>query len=202
MKIIKDISHNQVIAQFLKANISSPRFQKELEDHIKSKSIDPEIINNPNLQNPIENSQRKQLFHSYGGNDNDGHMFDDFPEDISWKRIILTKPELASIQYINYDYWNELSNQTRYVKVGAEQVRQNREVFDVSNQQYWNALDAIKLKHSFSPPILVTHNPNQKVVVIDGHLRLTAYLLDPRHAPNKLEAIMGISPHFSSWNLY
>jgi hypothetical protein len=40
------------------------------------------------------------------------------------------------------------------------------------------------------------------MVILEGHLRITAYFLRPEAMPPALEAIVGISPEMSTWALY
>ena len=40
-------------------------------------------------------------------------LFDGFPEDVSWQWMAITPAELATVRYIDYDYWVELSGGTR-----------------------------------------------------------------------------------------
>lgn len=88
------------------------------------------------------------------------------------------------------------------ISEGASNVRKGVEIFGQSNQQYWDALDALKKGQKFPEPILISRNPNSDLVVIDGHLRLTVNLLDSEYTPNEIEVVLGYSENFQNWDLY
>jgi hypothetical protein len=39
-------------------------------------------------------------------------------------------------------------------------------------------------------------------VLLEGHVRLTAYALYPEYLPDELEVYLGISPEMSRWALF
>jgi hypothetical protein len=54
----------------------------------------------------------------------------------------------------------------------------------------------------FPPLILVRRDANAYLVVMEGHVRLTAYLIAPEYIPSELEVILGTSPHIPNWGCY
>ena len=61
MKIIKRISEDEMIAEFLKAEINSPRFGKKIIDSLKKDKKTKKILIKPDLKNPNENIYRNNL---------------------------------------------------------------------------------------------------------------------------------------------
>ena len=53
----------------------------------------------------------------------------------------------------------------------------------------------------FPPLILVTTGPSGDLVVLEGHARLTAYMLCPDRLPPELEVLVGSSPGMAAWAL-
>lgn len=45
-------------------------------------------------------------------------------------------------------------------------------------------------------------NEKSKVVVLEGHARLTAYFIDSEYLPDEIEVLIGYSEKFSEWDLY
>ena len=52
----------------------------------------------------------------------------------------------------------------------------------------------------FLPLILVTTGPGGGLVVLEGHSRLTAYMLVPDLLPPELEVLVGSSPTMTRWD--
>ena len=53
----------------------------------------------------------------------------------------------------------------------------------------------------FPPLILVTTGLGDDLVVLEGHVRLTAYMLRPDRLPPELEVLVGSSPDMAAWAL-
>jgi len=202
MKILRNITEDEMIYVFIKEQMGSFRFAEEMEKIMRRHSADRKIIDTPNFQDEKENKLRKKLLQSFKGSDDEGSLFDDFPKNVLWKRAILIKDDLMKVKYIDYDYWNELSNGTRLVSEGATSIRKGIEIFNQSNQNFWNAFEALKKGVKFPEPILIAKNFVSDLVVVEGHLRLTVYLLNPKYTPNEIEIIVGFSEDFQDWDMY
>jgi hypothetical protein len=51
----------------------------------------------------------------------------------------------------------------------------------------------------FPPLILVTTGTSGALVVLEGHVRLTAYMMCPDRLPPELEVLVGSSPGAAGW---
>jgi hypothetical protein len=123
-----------------------------------------------------------------------------FPDDVRWRRAIMTAEELAEVLYIDYSYWNELTGGTRRPADGAERVRSGVEVYGMGFEYFWRAAEAVKAGVAFPPMIVVTHD-GQRWVVVEGHVRLTSFHLAGA-LPDEIEVIAGRSPRTAGWPLY
>jgi hypothetical protein len=202
MKILKDITNEEMTYMFIKQQLGSFRFAEEMKQIMDKLGVDKSIVDKPNFKDQNENELRKKLLQSFGGSDDEGHLFDNFPKNVSWKRALLTKNDLMRVKYIDYDYWNELSNGKRLVSEGALSIRKGVEIFGQSNQKFWDALEALKKGVKFPEPILIAKNLSTDLVVVEGHLRLTVYLLDSDYTPDEVEVILGFSEDFQDWDMY
>ncbi len=198
MKIIRNISEEEVVATFLKTELVSPRF-KHRYSNLSRKHI--AMINNPNLKSKLENKYRSQLLSKTRGYP-DRRIFTNFPKNVSWKRAYLSKKELQEVQYIDYDYWNELSGGSRLPKDAAKNIRAGKTVFGHSNQNFKNMAKAVEKGIGFPELILVSTDKGGKMVALEGHARLTAFMLALKHIPNKIEVIIGFSKKMKKWDLY
>lgn len=202
MKILKSVTEHEVTASLFKYNYDSFRFGKKLKDIIKKRGIDKKIITDPDIQNEKENKIREELMRSFNGEDIGGYLSQDFPNNIQWKLARLNKKDIKQVKYLNYSYWNELSNHKRYVIEGIKTIKKGVEIFNQSNDIFFKAFEAFKKGAKFPPPVLIAENKESNLVAVDGHLRLTAYLFDPKYTPEKIDAYTGYSENFQDWDMY
>jgi hypothetical protein len=202
MKIIKNITEDEMIAVFMKAEIGSFRFGGKIFEQLEKDNKHRGIVDNPDISNQEDNNYRKKLLGEYRGYGLNRELFENFPTDVSWKRVGLNKADLEKVKYINYDYWVELSNGSRLVKDGAKSILAGIEVFKNPNKNFLEAAESLKQGFVFPEIILVARDEKTDLVVLEGHLRLTAYLMEPNFIPEELEAIVGFSKDFDKWGLY
>ncbi len=202
MKIIKQIFEDEVIAEFLKGEINSSRFEKNILDNLKRDKKSKRILLNPNLENKNENLYRKKLLGKIRGFGKNKEIFENFPKDIIWVKSIFDKKELEKVKYINYSYWNEISNKSRLPIEAVKKISKGEKVYDVSNDGFFEILSVIKQKKKFPKMIFVVKNKKSRIVVLEGHARLTAYFLAPKYIPKEMEVIIGFSEKITNWDLY
>lgn len=200
MKILSPVSEDVVIAEFLMAEIDSPRFKDRIMTAIGMHAAI--VITNPNLDREDENQIRRDTLGQTRGYGFGRDLFERFPDDVRWYRAVIGKYELSQVMYINYSYWNELSNGTRLPSHASKTIKDNIEVFGVSNQGFLNIFNAIRNGTTFPRLLLVSCNEHARVVVLEGHARLTAYFIDDDWVPDKLEVLIGYSEKFAEWGLY
>ena len=135
MKLIKQIPEDEMIAEFLRAEINSTRFGKDIIDALKRKKKSKDIVTNPDLSNNSENQLREELLREVRE-----EFFENFPDDIKWYKAIIQKQELKKVKYIDYSYWNELSDKTRSPIQAANNINTGVKIFGVSNKHYFEIL--------------------------------------------------------------
>lgn len=176
MRIIKESSEDEMIIEFLKSEICSRRFCERLINTLKRLGIDKEIITNANLESSHENELRKNImkeFRGYPGED----IFKNFPNIDKWTFVEFNTEDLEKIYYVDYDYWNELSNGTSKPSVAAKNIKNGIQIRGIANEHYMEGLKILE-KGSFPPIVLITCN-DSKYVVIEGHSRMTIYGMRP-----------------------
>jgi hypothetical protein len=75
-------------------------------------------------------------------------------------------------------------------------------VFEVSNDRPLRMARAIAGGARFPPLILVTTGTSGDLVVLEGHVRLTAFMLCPGRLPPGLEVLVGSSPGMAVWGCW
>jgi hypothetical protein len=116
-------------------------------------------------------------------------LFAGFPDDVAWERVALARAEVLAILYINWDWWLTVSNGTRLAPVAAEV--QGRDEGD----------RRIAAAAATNPELIVVTDPERsKLVLLEGHVRLTAYAAFPEYLPDELDAYLGVSPRIAEWS--
>ena len=115
-------------------------------------------------------------------------LFARFPDNCEWERVALTRDEVLAILYIAWDWWLRMSRGTRLAAVAAEV--QGRDEGD----------RAIAEAAATNPELIVVTDPaRSRLVLLEGHVRLTAYAAFPDLLPDELELYVGTSPDITRW---
>lgn len=202
MRIIQDIQENDMVAAFLRAEVDSPRFGPLLADQLRNKRISPSILRKPDVRNDTENQIRADLLSESRGYRRNASLFHGFPDDCQWKLVAMTKSDLDNVMYINYDYWVELSGGTRLIADAAKRIRSGKVKDEFIDEVMLVVARDLAEGKSFPEMILATDEQALKFVVLEGHVRMTAYALTPAYIPRELRTIVGFSPNIDKWTLY
>ena len=134
--------------------------------------MDSSNILNGNIEDEQENNDRLKIMKKFRGYP-DEEFFERFPNIEEWKFLELNESDIDNIYYIDYDYWNELSNGTSKPVEAAKVIKSGNEIYEVSNQPFLDGVEYNKT-NKFPPVILITCN-NEKYLIIEGHSRMTVY---------------------------
>jgi hypothetical protein len=202
MRELGFIGEEGMIAAFLQGELNSPRFGSQIAHLLRQDGRTLDIVQHPNLDDADENRYRRSVLDAYRAYDARTGLFNGFPHDVQWMRARLTSEDLHQVRYIDYSYWNALSGGTRRPVDAAAQIAAGYEAFGVSNARFWTLGEALERGEPVPAPIIVGSGQEGDVVILEGHLRLTACFLRPQASPPEMEAIVGISPALSQWALY
>jgi hypothetical protein len=202
MRKIRDSSEDEMIAVFLQTELNSSRFQRDIEAYLQQKRVDPRMLHVPDWHNAPENALRRAILGMYRGYGRNEGYFMGFPADVRWERVTLSREELEQVRYIEYDYWVELSGGTRLAINGARHAASGKVVFGVSSAGLVYMANELRRGAQFPTLILVAKNVDAYLVVMEGHVRLTAYLIAPECIPPELEVILGFSERITQWGCY
>jgi hypothetical protein len=188
-----------MVALFLLGELSSERHGPAIERALTKAGADHRTVLEPDIGDPTADMLRRRVLsevRDYGG----GGLFHGFPRDIAWEWVAVAPEELMAVRYIDYDYWVELSGGTRLPADAATRIREGVEPFGVPSAGFVELADELASGERF-PPLILVDGPDG-LVVLEGHVRLTAYALHPAAVPPELEALVGRSPTMSRWALY
>lgn len=189
MNILRAGSEEEMISEFLNAEYRSERFSEQIKKAMEKLSLDESIILSADLNNANENIARKKLLGEFRGYGLNRELFENFPNEIQWSLCNFVSCDLNNIRYINYSYWNELSQGTHSPLAAAQTILDGIEIYDQSNAGFIKAAEFIKSGGKFPRPILLTSD-SEHFVIVEGHLRITAFALAPEHF-NNIECFVG-----------
>lgn len=176
MNLIRKTNEAEMILEFLKGELNSKRFNEDLNNAINELGLDSNIILNGNINDDQENIDRLKIMKKFRGYP-DEELFERFPKIEEWKYLELNEKDIDNIYYIDYDYWNKLSNRTSKPVEAAKVIKSGKEIYEVSNQPFLDGIEYNKI-NKFPPVILITCN-DEKYLIIEGHSRMTVYGFNP-----------------------
>lgn len=184
MNIIQKSSPEEATLEWLKAELNSDRFRRDLNTALTKMNADEKIITDADLSSQDENETRWKILKSYRD------WLDKNFEDYEWELVELDQADVSELHYIDYSYWNELSDNTRKVGVAAKNVMNDKVVFDVSNEKFFSVVKNLEDGLDFGPIIVVLNSDKEDSEILEGHLRATGYVM-AQQPIKPLRAVMG-----------
>ncbi|HEX4394888.1 MAG TPA: hypothetical protein VH084_25605 [Mycobacterium sp.] len=196
MKVLDGSSEDEMIACFLRGELSSRRFGGEIRSHLGAWRQAEQLLTQPDLSDAVANDARRALLAATRGYGENRALFENFPTRVTWVKAVLSADEAAEVRYINYSYWVELSGGSRRPVDAAARIKAGVRAFDEPNEPFMNAARSIIDGERFWPLILVGERQG-KLVCLEGHLRLTAHAL--AGFPIDVECLVGTAPTMGHW---
>ncbi|MCL2404395.1 MAG: hypothetical protein FWC92_02480 [Defluviitaleaceae bacterium] len=178
MRKIRPSNENEMVYEFLKMEIESERFNDSIEAVLKEMHICKSIITNANITSQQENATRAEILRRFRGYNNE-ELFENFPTNIEWVWTKFDRDDIPKIIYIEYSYWNELSNYTGSPLEAAKTILSGKTVYDVPNDGSIKGAEKLKQGHKFPPLIFLTDKHEERYIILEGHARMTSYGLVP-----------------------
>jgi hypothetical protein len=199
MRIIKPSCENEMVYEFLKMEFDSNRFKKEIEIVLTDLNISSELITNGDVTNDHENALRVSILSKFRGYRN-AEIFENFPADIEWVWTEFDEGDFPHIRYIEYSYWNEISNDTGSPLEAAKTILSGKTVYDVPNDGFLKGAQMLGEGHKFPPMIFLTDKSEKLYYILEGHVRMTAYSLMP-HTFKNVSVLLGYcdSDELNKW---
>jgi hypothetical protein len=196
VQILAASSDEEMIATFLRGELSSERFSGAIRTCLASFGQPEQLLTCPDLSAAAANAARRRVLAATRGYGEDQSLFIDFPAQVRWIRAVLGADEMARVRYMDYSYWYEISGGTRLPADAAARIQAGIQAWDVPNDRFTRASRALAGGEQFLPLILVGENQHE-LVCLEGHLRLTAYAL--AGFPVDVECLIGTAPTMGRW---
>lgn len=194
-----------MIAIWLRTELmASKRFSSRIDAILERQGIAREVVTEPDISDLEANALRRAVLSEYRGYGEGDNLMTGFPQvGVTWERVALNPEELLSVLYIDWDYWLELSGGSRQPRDAAKKILAGHTVYDVSNDGFMEIAAGVRSGQRFPPIILVTSGePDVRLVVIEGHSRLTGYALTADALMPETEALLGTSRAINDWWAY
>lgn len=116
-----------------------------------------------------------------------------FPDDLKWFKAEISREEIGNLRYVDYSYWIELTDHTHLVKDAVKNIQNGKVVVEVSNDRFLEVAEQIRQGNvDFEPMILWGKDEHSPLIILEGHLRATAFGLADKKAPKMVRAIVGL----------
>ena len=196
MQVLGPSSEDEMVACFLSGELSSRRFGESLRSHLAAAGQAELLLTRPDLSDAGANFARRALLAATRGYGENRDLFENFPTQVTWTRALLSADEAAGVRYLDYSYWVELSGGSRRATDAAARIKSGLRAFDVPNEPFVDAAHAL-LTGERLPPLILVGERQDKLVCLEGHLRLTAYAL--ACFPTDIECLIGTALDMGRW---
>lgn len=122
MELLKRVSEDAMVAAFLKEELHSTRFSDELRKAMRRHGVSETQITKPDITNEQDNAQLTKVLGEYRGYQQHREMFTDIPDKLAWYVAEISRNEIGNLQYVDYSYWNELTDQSYLVSYGVANI--------------------------------------------------------------------------------
>jgi O-antigen/teichoic acid export membrane protein len=182
--VIRGVSEDEVIAEFLKSDFHSPEFC-EYQESLR------EVVSTPDLENAGDNAKRRALF-------NLRHLalWKEIPVGTEWYEVEINEAGLGQIRAFPRAQWRKLARGNFLVSEIAKTIRTRQYLVD---DPFLSKIASIgdqllQDEPGFSPVILIGLTECQTLTVLDGNHRLIAAMLTSPGSLKKLRFLCGLSP--------
>jgi O-antigen/teichoic acid export membrane protein len=186
-RLIRDVSEDEVIAEFLKSDFHSPAF-REYQESLG------EVVNTPDLDNAGDNAKRRALLFIR-------HLalWKEIPTGTSWYEMEINEADLGQIRAFPRAQWRKLARGNFSITEIAQAMRTRQHTVDAPFLSKIAAIGDQLLQEDpgFSAVILIGLNESEPLTVLDGNHRLVAAMLASPGSLKKLRFLCGLSPRMT-----
>jgi hypothetical protein len=195
-------TEDQVILAWLQAEIESPDFQAYVignPPNPANLSLALKAARSPDLRDQTQNDLRRQIITAAYGFGQGAGSFQGLGPDLQWRRVHLDTDEVGDLLYARQGAaWPILAPATRKVAEGASNVGH---VFtgDGTNMVVLSLASGICHSDKKVPEIITLRRPDGNLVILEGHARATAIVLEAHRFPAGVEVFVGSGASVANW---
>ena len=185
-RLIRRVTEDEVIAEFLKSDFRCPEFR----DYQSMK----DLVVNPNFESAEENSKRRALLFIR-------HLalWKELPADTEWYEVEVSDSDLTNIRIFPRAQWRKVARGSFSAVEVADGMRTRTHLLEDSFVKKIHAMSECFRDGSvdFAAVILIGVSESEPVTVLDGNHRLTAAMLAGGSRLRKLRFLCGFSPRMT-----
>lgn len=184
IRLIRQVTEDEVIAEFLKSDFHYPAF-REYHEALRT------LVTSPNLDDANENTKRRALLFIRHLS-----LWKEIPADTVWYEAELTHEDLINVRAFPRAQWRKPAHGNFSMTKIVEGMRSRDNTLDEQSLAKINDItDQIaKETISFGSLILIGLNDNEPLTVLDGNHRLVAAMLAAPEGLQRLRFMCGLSP--------
>jgi hypothetical protein len=195
-------TEDQVILAWLQAEIESADFQAYIVGNPPNPANLSAVLKaarSPDLRDQAQNELRRQVITSLYGFGQGKGSFEGLGDDINWRRLKLTPAEVAEMLYARHGgAWQLLSPVTRKVAEGATNIG-HVYTGDSTNMVVLSLASGLCHSDKKVPEIIALKRPDGRLVILEGHARATAIVLEAHRFPHGVHAYVGDGASVAGW---
>jgi O-antigen/teichoic acid export membrane protein len=187
LRLIRRVSEDEVIAEFLKSDFDNPVFR---DYRIAMR----EIVSKPNFDDENENAKRRALLFIR-------HLalWKEIPPGTDWYEIEVNESDLDHIRVFPRAQWRKLARGNFSITEVAENLYESRQSLEA---HFLSKIASIRDElgrdeSEFGSVILIGLDENKPLAILDGNHRLVAAVLASPRKLKKLKFICGLSPRMT-----
>ena len=188
VRIIRRVSEDEVIAEFLKSDFGNPAFE-EYQDSLRA------LVMEPHLDDAGENAKRRALLFI-----RHFPLWRELPRGTEWFEVEIRDAELGQIRVFPRAVWRKLARGNFSIAAVAARIGTYRGrdltvrtfLLKIAKLQKWLSQDAEP-----GAVLLIGINESEPLTILDGNHRLVAATLTSPGAMQKLRFLCGLSPRMT-----
>ncbi len=187
IRILRRVSEDEVIGEFLRSDFNSPAFHeyREALHH---------LVANPDLENAGENAKRRALLYIR-------HLalWKELPKDTEWFEVQIKPTQLSRLRFFPRAQWRKLARGNYAVPDVVDRLRNQATSVDSGFRSKIQAISErlVREDSDLRAVILIGLSEAEPLTVLDGNHRLAAAMLASPEAAGKLRFLCGLSPRMS-----
>jgi O-antigen/teichoic acid export membrane protein len=183
--ILRSLSEDEVIAEFLRSEFHHPEFDEYRQSF-------EHLVGRPDLHSARENALRRALLFLRRG-----AMWRELPADTKWFQVDLTYEDLNRVRFFPRAQWRRLAQGSFYLKDIVERIREKWD--SVRDDDFFRKLHLLStlLPDNLINPAVLLIGVDDKgpLTLLDGNHRIAAAMLAVPPAPlDRFQFICGFSP--------